>query len=78
MLLNRDFIKLVAISNVIAIPIAYALITGWLQKYDYKVSPGVWPYILAAAISLTIALLTISVQSFKVAKANPVDALKYE
>lgn len=78
MLLNKDFIKLVAIANVIAIPIAYALITNWLQRYDYKVSTGVWPYLMAAGISLTIAILTITMQSFKVAKANPVDALKYE
>jgi putative ABC transport system permease protein len=78
MLLNKDFIKLVLLSNVIAIPIAYILLTNWLKTYDYKVSMGLWPYIMAAAISLTIAVLTISMQSFKVAKANPVDALKYE
>jgi putative ABC transport system permease protein len=78
MLLNKDFIKLVAIANVIAIPIAYALITNWLERYDYKVSTGPWPYLMAAGISLTIAILTISMQSFKVAKANPVDTLKYE
>lgn len=77
-LLNKDFIKLVLISNLIAIPIAYVLLTKWLQTYDYKVSTGLWPYMLAAGISLTIAILTISMQSFKVAKANPVDALKYE
>ncbi|MBG6233838.1 ABC-type antimicrobial peptide transport system permease subunit [Pedobacter sp. CAN_A7] len=78
MLLNKDFIKLVLISNVIAIPVAYILLTNWLKTYDYKVSMGLWPYFMAAGISLTIAVFTISMQSFKVAKANPVDALKYE
>ncbi|WP_442592207.1 ABC transporter permease [Pedobacter sp. AW31-3R] len=78
LLLNKDFIKLVLISNVIATPIAYILLTNWLKTYDYKVSTGAWPYLMAAGISLTIAVLTISMQSFKVAKANPVDALKYE
>ena len=78
LLLNKDFIKLVLIANVIAIPIAYALLTNWLKTYDYKVSTGLWPYLMAAGISLSIAVLTISMQSFKVAKANPVDALKYE
>jgi ABC-type antimicrobial peptide transport system permease subunit len=78
LLLNKDFIKLVLISNVIAMPIAYVLLTNWLKTYDYKVSTGVWPYLMAAGISLTIAIVTISMQSFKVAKANPVDALKYE
>jgi putative ABC transport system permease protein len=78
LLLNKDFIKLVLVANVIAIPIAYILLTNWLKTYDYKVSTGMWPYLLASGISLTIAILTISMQSFKVAKANPVDALKYE
>jgi putative ABC transport system permease protein len=78
LLLNKDFIKLVLISNVIAIPIAYILLTNWLKHYDYKISTGLWPYLLAAGISLTIAVVTISMQSFKVAKANPVDALNYE
>jgi len=78
MLLNKDFIKLVLLANVIAIPIAYILLTNWLRTYDYKVDTGLWPYVMAAGISLTIAVLTISMQSFKVAKANPIDALKYE
>lgn len=78
MLLNKDFLKLVLIANMIAIPIAYILLTNWLKTYDYKVSIGVWPYLMAAGLSLTIAVLTLSMQSFKVAKANPVDALKYE
>ncbi|GEM_PF-4395128 len=56
----------------------YVPLTHWLKTYDYKVSIGVWPYLMAAGISLTIAILTLSMQSFKVAKANPVDALKYE
>lgn len=78
LLLNKDFLKLVLLANVIAIPIAYILLTNWLKTYDYKVSIGVWPYLMAAALSLAIAVLTLSMQSFKVAKANPVDALKYE
>jgi ABC-type antimicrobial peptide transport system permease subunit len=39
---------------------------------------GIWPFLLAGLMSLIIALLTVSLQSFKVARANPVDALKYE
>ncbi|SEA77589.1 FtsX-like permease family protein [Pedobacter hartonius] len=77
-LLNKDFIKLVLIANLIASPVAYILAGKWLQKYDYRIDMGVWPFILAAVISLLIALLTVSLQSFKVARANPVDALKYE
>lgn len=77
-LLNKDFMKLVIISNVIAIPIAYVLVNRWLQKYDYKTDINLWPFLLAVLASIFIAVLTVSLQTFKVAKANAVDALKYE
>ncbi|WP_029275064.1 ABC transporter permease [Pedobacter borealis] len=77
-LLNKDFMKLVIISNVIAIPVAYILVAKWLEKYDYKITINPWPFLLALLISVIIALLTVSLQTFKVAKANAVDALKYE
>ncbi|KQC01684.1 ABC transporter permease [Pedobacter sp. Hv1] len=77
-LLNKDFIKLVAIANVIAIPIAYVVINKWLSAFEYRVSISFLPFALAIIISILIAVLTVSIQSIKVAKANPVDALKYE
>jgi putative ABC transport system permease protein len=77
-LLNKDFMKLVIISNVIAIPVAYILVSKWLEKYDYKITINPWPFILALLTSIIIALLTVSMQTFKVAKANAIDALKYE
>lgn len=77
-LLNKDFLKLVAISNLIAMPIAYILVSKWLQKYDFKTDINFWPFLLAVLASLLIAVLTVSLQTFKVAKANAVDALKYE
>lgn len=77
-LLNKDFIKLVAIANVIAFPLAYIIINKWLSGYEFKVAISVLPFAIAAILSLIIAVLTVSVQSVKVAKANPIDALKYE
>lgn len=77
-LLNKDFVKLVLIANLIAFPAAYLFAFKWLQQFDYKIQLTAWPFLLALSLSLLIALLTISMQSFKVAKANPVDALKYE
>jgi len=77
-LLNKDFMKLVVISNIIAIPVAYILISKWLEKYDYKISINPWPFVWALLASVIIAALTVSMQTFKVAKANAVDALKYE
>jgi len=78
MLLNKDFIKLVAIANVIAFPLAYIIINKWLSAYEFRIEISVLPFAIAIALSLIIAILTVSVQSVKVAKANPVDALKYE
>ncbi|MCZ4244357.1 ABC transporter permease [Pedobacter punctiformis] len=77
-LLNKDFIKLVAIANLIAFPLAYIIINKWLSAFEYRVPISVLPFVLALSISLIIAILTVSIQSVKVAKANPVDALKYE
>ena len=77
-LLNKDFMKLVVIANLIAIPVAYILVAKWLEKYDYKISINPWPFLLALLTSIVIALITVSLQTFKVAKANAVDALKYE
>jgi putative ABC transport system permease protein len=77
-LLNKDFIKLVAIANVIAFPLAYIIINKWLSSFEYRVGISFIPFALAIAISIIIAVLTVSIQSIKVAKANPIDALKYE
>jgi putative ABC transport system permease protein len=77
-LLNKDFIKLVAIANVIAFPLAYIIINKWLSAFEYRVPISFLPFALAIVISVLIAVLTVSIQSIKVAKANPIDALKYE
>lgn len=78
LLLNKDFMKLVLISNLIAIPVAYIVANNWLMKYDYRIVIGAWPFVIAIVLSLAIAVLSVSFQTFKVAKANAVDALKYE
>jgi putative ABC transport system permease protein len=77
-LLNKDFIKLVAIANLIAFPLAYILINKWLSAFEFRVSISFIPFAIAIGLSLLIALLTVSAQSVKVAKSNPIDALKYE
>ncbi|WP_285057319.1 ABC transporter permease [Pedobacter ginsengisoli] len=77
-LLNKDFLKLVAIANVIAFPIAYIVINKWLSAYEFRISISILPFVIAIGLSFLIAILTVSIQSVKVAKSNPVDALKYE
>ena len=50
-LLNKDFIKLVIFSNMVAIPLAYIIISNWLQKYDYQANLNIWPFLIAFVLS---------------------------
>lgn len=73
-----DFLKLVAVALVIASPFGWWIMNRWLQNYPYRISLSWWMFALAAVIVLLVALLTISYQSIKAAKANPVKGLRME
>jgi putative ABC transport system permease protein len=77
-LISKEFAQLVLIANVIAWPAAYYAVSKWLQNYAYRIELGVGTFLLATALALGIALLTISVQAVKAALANPAEALRYE
>jgi len=77
-MLNRDFVKWVAIAFVIATPIAWYAMHNWLENFAYKTSLSWWIFALAGLLALGIALLTVSWQSWKAATRNPVEALRYE
>jgi len=77
-MLNRDFIKWVAIAFVIATPIAYYAMHKWLENFAYKTTLSWWIFALAGVLALGIALLTVSWQSWRAATRNPVEALRYE
>jgi ABC-type antimicrobial peptide transport system permease subunit len=77
-MLNRDFVKWVAIAFVIATPIAWYVMNKWLQGFAYKTELSWWIFALAGLVALGIALLTVSWQSWKVATRNPVEALRCE
>lgn len=76
--LNRDFIRMVVLSFVLACPLSWYVISVWLSGFAYKTSLSVWVFLLAGVIVLSITLLTISWQSWKAANANPVEVLKNE
>jgi len=78
MMLNKDFIKWITISLVIATPFAWYIMHKWLQNFAYKTTLSWWIFVLAGALALIIALLTVSWQSWKAATKNPVEALRYE
>ncbi len=77
-LLNRNFINWVARAFVIACPIAFFAMYMWLQNFAYKTELSWWVFVLSGIISLGIALLTVSLQSWRAATRNPVEALRYE
>ena len=77
-LLSREFFKLVLVANVIAWPVAYVVMSKWLQDFAYRIEMSWWVFALAGGLALLIALLTVSTQAIKAALANPVEALRYE
>lgn len=77
-MLNTSFIIMVFFANLAAWPIAYIFIHQWLSGYTYRIELNIWPFAVAMFISMGITLLTVSLRSYKAAKTNPVDALKYE
>lgn len=77
-MLSKDFIGLVGISFVIAVPIAWLGMSRWLQDFAYRIDIGWWIFFVAGSAALLIALITVSFQAFKAAVSNPVKSLRTE
>ena len=77
-MLSKEFMKWVIIANVIAWPIAYFSLNKWLQGFAYRTNVAFISFIIASALSLAIALLTVSYQAVRAATANPAESLRYE
>jgi putative ABC transport system permease protein len=77
-LLSKDFVTLVAISFMLASPVAWWLMHNWLQNYPYHVTIEWWIFAFAAIVSILIALLTVSYHAIRAARANPVKSLRTE
>lgn len=77
-LLSRDFLKLVLVAVVIAIPVAWYFTGKWLQAFAYHIDLEWWIFAVASVMALIIALLTVSVQAIKAAVRNPVSSLRAE
>ncbi len=77
-LLTKEFCKWVIISIIIAWPLAYYLMTKWLQNFAYKTEIGISTFIISGCFALLVAIITVSFQTIKTAISNPVEALKYE
>jgi putative ABC transport system permease protein len=77
-LLNKDFVKWVFAAFVVAVPMAWYAMHQWLQNFAFRIEMSWWVFALTGLITLCIALLTVSWQSWKAATRNPVEALRYE
>jgi len=77
-MLSKDIIKLVIISALLAIPVAWLAMNNWLQAYAYRITISWWIFIVATLLAVLISLATISFQAIKSALANPVKSLKTE
>jgi len=77
-LVSKEFIVLISIAFVIAVPVAYYFVDKWLENFAYRANIGWWMFALAGALVITIALITMSLQSIKAALANPVKSLRTE
>ena len=77
-LLNKDFVKWVVIAIVIAVPVAWLIMNKWLENYAYRINLNWWIFASAGVIAVSVALITVSWQSWKAATRNPVEALRYE
>lgn len=76
--LSKEFIWLLVIAFALATPLTYYFMSDWLAEFNYRIDIGVVIYLLAIITTLTICLLTVAVQSFKVARFNPAEVLRAE
>ncbi|MFK7814587.1 MAG: ABC transporter permease [Maribacter sp.] len=77
-LLSKDFLKLVLIAIVLAVPISWYIMSLWLEEFAYRITISWWIFALAGISALCIALLTVSYQAVKAAIVNPVKSLRTE
>jgi putative ABC transport system permease protein len=77
-MLTINFLKLVLISFVLAVPIAWYFMQSWLESFSYRVDMSWWYFGLAGVAVTVVALITVSSQALNVAHSNPVDSLRNE
>ncbi len=77
-MISKDFVKLVLIAFVIAFPVGWWMMNKWLQGFAYRINISWWVFALAGALTIAIALITVSFQAIKAALANPAKSLRTE
>lgn len=76
--LSKEFVQLVAIANVLVWPLAYFLLSKWLQTFAYRITLGWWMFVMTGGLVLAVSLLTAGWQIVRAARIDPVNSLRYE
>ena len=77
-MLSKEFVVLVLIATLISSPIAWYFMDQWLQDFAYRIDISWWVFVVSGLAALTIALVTVSFQAVKAARANPIESLRSE
>ncbi len=77
-LFSRELINLVVLANLIAWPISYWIMSGWLERFAYRIQPGLFMFLLAGLLSLCVSLLPVIFLALRAARNDPVESLRYE
>lgn len=77
-LLNADLVKLVIVANALADLFAYIYMSKWFEGFAYHIGISLATFVVVNVVTIVITIITVSMQSIHAAKANPVNALKYE
>jgi putative ABC transport system permease protein len=75
---SKEFLGLIAASNVAAWPVTYYFMEHWLRGFAYRADLTLWPFFIASFAALCIAFLTVSYEVIRISRAKPVEALRYE
>ncbi len=78
LLLSKDFLRLVLVASVLAVPLVWIGMDRWLDTFAFRIGVSAWIFVAATALTLLIALATVSYQAIRAALADPVEALRYE
>ncbi len=77
-LFSNELLTLITISFLLAVPIGYYLMRGWLQDFEYSINISIWVFVIAVGFTLVVSGITTGFRSLKAATANPVDSLRSE
>jgi len=77
-LLSKEYVALVLISIVVAVPIAWYVMLKWLQNFAYRTGMSMWIFAFTGFVAVVIAILAVGLQSYVAARKRPVEALRYE